>query len=177
LLGTGLFTQIHSELEADFDALEELLRGIAAVGELTPRSNDTVLAFGELLSSKIVTAALSARGLDADLLDARECITTDATHGRAVPLFDEIELRLRDRVAPLLAENRVPVLGGFIGATRAGVTTTLGRGGSDFSAAIVGAALAAVRIEIWTDVDGMMTTDPNLCRDARRIRVISFNEA
>src|SRR4051812_24643669 len=104
LLGTGLFTQIHAELEAEFDALDELLRGIAAVGELTPRTHDTVLAFGEVLSSRIVTAAFSARRLDADLIDSRTCILTDATHGRALPRFDDIELRLRDYVAPLLAE-------------------------------------------------------------------------
>ena len=177
LLGTGIFTQFHSELEADFDSLDELLRGIAAVGELTPRTSDTVAANGELLSSRLVTAAFSARGLDSTLVDSRECIVTDAVHTRAAPMFDETNARLKDKIAPLLAEGRVPVMGGFIGATKAGVTTTIGRGGSDFSAAIVGAALAAQRIEIWTDVDGMMTTDPNVCREARRIKVISFDEA
>ena len=177
LLGTGIFTQFHSELEADFDSLDELLRGIAAVGELTPRTSDTVAANGELLSSRLVTAAFSARGLDSTLVDSRECIVTDAVHTRAAPMFDETNARLKDKIAPLLAEGRVPVMGGFIGATKAGVTTTIGRGGSDFSAAIVGAALGAERIEIWTDVDGMMTTDPNVCREARRIKVISFDEA
>src|SRR6202022_2937083 len=89
----------------------------------------------------------------------------------------ETNERLRTRVQPLLDSGRVPVMGGFIGATKGGITTTIGRGGSDFSAAIVGAGLGAERIEIWTDVDGMMTTDPNLCGDARRIKVISFDEA
>lgn len=177
LLGTGVFTQFHSELEGEFDALDELLRGIAAVGELTPRTSDHVAAYGELLSSKIVTAAFSARGLDTSLLDSRECIITDATHMRAAPLYQETNERLQTRLMPLLKDRRVPVMGGFIGATKAGVTTTIGRGGSDFSAAIVGAGLGAERIEIWTDVDGMMTTDPNLCSDARRIRSISFDEA
>jgi aspartate kinase len=177
LLGTGIFTQFHSELEADFDALDELLRGIAAVGELTPRTSDHVASYGELLSSKIATAAFSARGLDATLVDSRQCIVTDPTHMRAAPMFEETNQRLQSALAPLLAANRVPVMGGFIGATKAGITTTIGRGGSDFSAAIVGAGLGAERIEIWTDVDGMLTTDPNLCGEAKRIKVISFDEA
>jgi aspartate kinase len=177
LLGTGLFTQIHSELESDCDALEELLRGIAAVGELTPRTQDNVLGFGERISSKIVAAAFSTRGVPAKLVDARRAIVTDATHTRAVPLFDETNDRLRAQVAPLVSDGCVAVLGGFLGATREGVPTTLGRGGSDFTAAIVGAGLGAERIEIWTDVDGMMTTDPSLCSDARRIKVLSFDEA
>ena len=177
LLGTGVFTRFHSELEAEFDALDELLRGIAAVGELTPRTTDHVAAYGELLSSRIVTEAFQARGIPAALVDSRQCIVTDSTHMRAVPFFGETNERLTQLVRPLLAENQVPVMGGFIGATRAGVTTTIGRGGSDFSAAIVGAGLDAEAIEIWTDVDGMLTTDPNLCRDAHRIRVISFDEA
>lgn len=177
LLGTGIFTQFHSELEAEFDALDELLRGIAAVGEVTPRTTDHVAAYGELLSSKMVTAAFSARGIDSSLVDSRECVVTDATHTKAIPMFEETNERLQSTIRPLIEKRRVPVMGGFVGATRAGVTTTIGRGGSDFSAAIVGAGLDAERIEIWTDVDGMMTTDPNLCPDVHRIKVISFDEA
>ena len=177
LLGTGLFTQFHSELETDFDSLDELLRGIAAVGELTARTMDNVVSFGERISSKMVTAAFSARGLNATHVDSRNCIITDANYSRALPLFEDIDPRLHRLVRPLLEKNRVPVMGGFIGATREGITTTIGRGGSDFTAAIVGAGLDAQRIEIWTDVDGMMTTDPNLCKDARRIKAISFEEA
>jgi len=177
LLGTGLFTQIHSDLEEHFEALDELLRGIAAVGELTPRTTDHVAAYGEILSSKICAAAFSARGLDTALVDSRQCMVTDGTHTRATPLMEETSERLRTKVQPLVEAGRVSVMGGFIGATKAGVTTTIGRGGSDFSAAILGAALGAQAIEIWTDVDGMMTTDPNLCPEARRIKVISFDEA
>ncbi len=177
LLGTGVFTQFHTELESDFDALDELLRGIAAVGELTPRTMDNVASFGERISSKMVVAAFSARGLNATHVDARECIITDTTHSRALPLFEEINPKLQKMIKPLLDHERVPVMGGFIGSTRDGITTTIGRGGSDFTAAIVGAGLDAERIEIWTDVDGMMTTDPNLCPDARRIKSISFEEA
>jgi aspartate kinase len=177
LLGTALFTEFHSDLAADFENLEELLRGISAVGELTPRTTDYVAAFGEMLSSKIVTAAFAALGLASALVDSRDCIITDSTHMRAAPLFEETNGRLQARVAPLLAAGKVPVMGGFIGSSKAGITTTIGRGGSDYSAAIIGAGLDAGRIEIWTDVDGMMTTDPNLCADARRIKVISFDEA
>jgi aspartate kinase len=177
LLGTGVFTSFHSELEAAFEALDELLRGIAAVGELTPRTTDHVAAYGEILSSKIIAAAFSAKGLDAALVDARECIVTDNAHTRAVPRIDETNERLQAKVKPLIAAGKVPVMGGFIGATKASVTTTIGRGGSDYSAAIIGAGLDAERIEIWTDVDGMLTTDPNICPDARRIKLISFDEA
>jgi len=177
LLGTALFTRFHGDLATDFETLDDLLRGIAAVGELTPRTTDYVSAFGELLSSRIVTAAFSALGMESALVDSRECIVTDTAHTRAAPLFEETNERLRSKVSPLLTAGKVPVMGGFIGSTKAGITTTIGRGGSDYSAAIVGAGLDAERIEIWTDVDGMMTTDPNLCRDARRIKIISFDEA
>ncbi len=179
LLGTGLFTRFHTELESEFDALDELLRGIAAVGELTPRSADHVLSFGERISSRMVTAAFSARGLPAIHVDARGCILTDASHTRAIPFYDETNQRLQAQVQPLITKEKacLAVMGGFIAATRDGVPTTLGRGGSDFSAAIVGAGLEAERIEIWTDVDGMMTTDPRLCPGARRIRALSFEEA
>src|SRR6185437_2715757 len=177
LLGTARFTQFHAQLEESFQALDELLRGIAAVGELTPRTTDNVAAYGEMLSNVLVTEAFVAMGLDAAFVDSRDVIVTDSTFMRAAPQFEETNERLLAIVKPLLDTGRVPVMGGFIGANKAGVTTTIGRGGSDFSAAIVGAALGAERIEIWTDVDGMMTTDPNLCPDARRIKVISFDEA
>ena len=177
LLGTGLHTDLHSELGAEFDSLEELLRGIAAVGELTPRTSDYVVSFGERLSSMIATPAFLARDIPATLVDARQVIITDAQHSRAVPQVGEINDRLQDRVKPLIEQGRVPIMGGFIGATREGAQTTIGRGGSDFSAALVGAGLNADRIEIWTDVDGMKTTDPRICSDARRIKVISFEEA
>ena len=177
LLGTGLFTQFHSQLEQDCDALDELLRGIAAVGELTPRTSDYVASFGELMSSKMVNAAFSARGIDSRMVDSRQCIVTDNNHTRAVPFMDETGVRLKANITPLVEAGHVPVMGGFIAATKDGITTTIGRGGSDFSAAIVGAGLGAERIEIWTDVDGMMTTDPGTCPEARRIKIISFEEA
>lgn len=177
LLGTALFTQFHSDLGTEFEDLEELLRGISAVGEVTPRTTDNVASFGEVLSSKLVTAALSAHGIESTLVDSRDCIVTDGNFTRAAPLYEETNSKLAELIQPLIKLDRVPVMGGFIGANRVGITTTIGRGGSDFSAAIVGAGSGADRIEIWTDVDGMMTTDPNLCPDARRIKIISFDEA
>ena len=177
LLGAKLFPKVAAKVETIFAELENLLRGVAAVRELTPRSSDYLLSFGELLSSEIVTTGLAARGLEVVWVDSRECIVTDASHTRARPLFEDTRQRCQFRVSPLVGKRKIPVLGGFIAATADRTPTTLGRGGSDFSAAILGAALDAERIEIWTDVEGMMTTDPRLCPDARTIRRISFNEA
>jgi aspartate kinase len=125
----------------------------------------------------MTAAAFAVRGLEAVFVDSRQCIVTDSNFMRAAPLIEETNERLKSKVQPWLDSGKVPVMGGFIGATKSGTTTTIGRGGSDYSAAIVGAGLGAERIDIWTDVDGMMTTDPNLCPDAKRIRVISFDEA
>ncbi len=177
LLNPAAFAPIQSELEKDFGALEELLRGIVAIGELTPRTTDNIAGFGERVSSKIAAAAFCLRGINAAHVDSRQCIVTDNNFGKAVPQFEETDARLAEIIKPRLDRGCVPVMGGFIGSTREGVSTTLGRGGSDFSAAIVGAGMQAERIEIWTDVDGMMTTDPNLCPQAHRIKTITFEEA
>jgi len=171
------YSEVSKRVESITAELEHFVRGVAAVRELSPRSSDCLLSFGELLSSEIVAAALAARGLDAVWVDARECIVSDAMHTRARPLFEPTKEHLEAKLSPVLVKSRIPVLGGFIAATQEGIPTTLGRGGSDFSAAIVGASLNAERIEIWTDVEGMMTTDPRLCAEARTIRQISFNEA
>jgi aspartate kinase len=125
----------------------------------------------------MVAAAFKAAGLEAVHIDSRQCIVTDSNHTKAVPLFEPTNSRLRSALKDHLNKNRVPVMGGFIAATEDGTPSTLGRGGSDFSAAIVGAALSAKRIEIWTDVEGMLTTDPRICKEARRIEVIGFEEA
>ncbi len=177
LLDDADSTGVAHLLHADFDALDDLLRGIAAVGELTPRTTDLVVSFGERLSSRVVAAALGTSGIASAHLDARTCIVTDDEFGKATPLEEEIEERLTEHALPLLERAVVPVMGGFIGATAAGITTTLGRGGSDFSAALVGGALRAGAIEIWTDVDGIMTTDPRICADALRVKTVSFEEA
>jgi aspartate kinase len=136
-----------------------------------------LLGFGECFSSRLVREALCAAGTAAANVDARTCLVTDARHGQASPLWEETNLGIQEILTPILAASQVPVLGGFIAATVEGIPTTLGRGGSDFSAAILAAALSASRLEIWTDVDGIMTTDPRLCEDARVIRKLSFEEA
>jgi aspartate kinase len=177
LLGRKLSAKIAPKLTKILAQLEEFLRGVAAVKELSPRSSDYLLSFGELLSSQIVAATLPVLGLDAVWVDSRQCVVTDATHTRALPLMKETRERSLARIAPFVKKRKIPVMGGFIAATKDGIPTTLGRGGSDYSAAIVGAALDAQSIEIWTDVEGMMTTDPRLCPDARTIKRISFNEA
>jgi aspartate kinase len=177
LVGGSELAAVHDEIHAILDPMPAVLRGLAALGELSPRTTDGLLSAGELLSSRIVSAALQARGVRAALVDSRHCIVTDATHTRAVPLINECSEQLHRQLKPLLRAEQVPVMAGFIAATQEGVTTTLGRGGSDFSAAIVGAALNARRIEIWTDVEGMMTTDPRMCPLAQRINLIGFDEA
>ena len=177
LLEPTIRSQVVSAAEILLNQLEDFLQGLSVVRELSPRSTDYLLSFGELLSSKIIAAALATRGLDAIWVDSRECVITDPNYTHARPLFDETRARAQARLSPLIAKAQVPVMGGFIASTRDGVPTTLGRGGSDFSAAILGSVLGAERIEIWTDVAGMMTTDPHLCPDARTIPRISFNEA
>ena len=169
--------RLFNEFTNDFKALGKMLLAISSEKALTQRLQDSLLGVGESLSSKLVQSALRSAGVHAALVDARECIITDAAHTRATPLWDETNQRLQAVVVPLLESGQVPVMGGFVGATRDGIPTTLGRGGSDFSASIVGAGLRAQRIEIWTDVDGIMTTDPNLCPEARRVARMSFDEA
>jgi aspartate kinase len=177
LLGAKRSASLAPRLEGYFSELENFLRGLAAVRELTPRGTDYLLSFGELLSSIIVADAFALRGLKAGWVDSRQCLVTDASHTRAVPQMDPTRERCKKKIVPLVSRKTIPILGGFIAATEAGVPTTLGRGGSDYSAAIIGAALDADCIEIWTDVEGMMTTDPRLCPDAKTIKRISFNEA
>jgi aspartate kinase len=167
---------LQLDVDRAFDGLEELVRGIAVVGELTTRTSDLIVSFGERLSSVMVTAAFAERGLNSVHIDAREVILTDDHYGKAAPQEAAIERTLREKVLPLASAGRVPVMGGFIGSCN-GITTTLGRGGSDYTAALVGGGLHAGAIEIWTDVDGIMTTDPRICPDALRVRTISFEEA
>jgi aspartate kinase len=175
-------TSLQLNIHHDFDALDDLLRGISAVGELTPRSADNVVSFGERLSSVIVAAAFAEQNIASTHVDARSVILTDDHFGKATPNTLAIEAALTEHVLPLLDLAQVPVMGGFIGSYRlpgadAGITTTLGRGGSDYTAAIVGGALHAGAIEIWTDVDGIMTTDPRIVPEALRVKTISFEEA
>jgi aspartate kinase len=177
LVDGSAYSALDRELRAEFRALESLLHNLESSRQLDPRLRDQLLSFGECFSSMLVKEALCEAGISAAHVDARTCIVTDARHGQASPLWDETNERIQETLIPLLESNHVPVLGGFIASTSDGLPTTLGRGGSDFSAAIIGAALYAARIEIWTDVDGVMTADPKLCPDARVIRKMSFDEA
>jgi aspartate kinase len=144
---------------------------------VSPRSQDVIAAIGELLSSRIVAAALSEAGLPAAWVDARQAIVTSSEHMAAQPLVEETMAALQARVRPSLEAGAIPVLGGFIGSTTDGATTTLGRGGSDLSGSLVGACLGADEIQIWTDVDGMLTADPRLVPGSRVVPGLSFDEA
>jgi aspartate kinase len=168
---------LEREIRTQAQGLESLLGGVAEARQLTAATQDQLLGSGECLSSRVIAAALCGAGVTAHPVDSRACIVTDDRHGQAGPLWEITRERVRLALFPLLALECVPVMGGYIGATVDGVPTTLGRGGSDFSAAIVGEALHASRVEIWTDVDGIMTTDPKLCADARVIHQMSFDEA
>jgi len=169
--------QLLGYVDAVAAELQTLYTGVRYLGELTPRSLDAISGMGERLSCEIVAAALEAAGVPARALDARSIIVTDENFGRAAPLMPETMQRVQEEVRPLTEEGTVPVLGGFIGRTQSGASTTLGRGGSDWSAAIVGASLPAAEIQIWTDVDGMMTVDPRTVPAARAIPEVSFEEA
>lgn len=176
LVGRKLALLIQT-LDELFDQLDNVLTGIAAVGELTPRTSDLVVSFGERLSSLIVAQTFEHRGISSVHVDARSCIITDAHFGKATPLQEETAAAVTEHILSVVDANAIPILGGFIASTRNGITTTLGRGGSDYSAALIGGALNAHAIEIWTDVNGVMTTDPRICPDALRLRSISFEEA
>lgn len=168
---------LWQQLMPDFVSVRTLLSQIASASFLSPRLQDHLLGLGECLSSKIIAEALLQAGLPAAWVDARACVVTDTAHTQATPLWVECEEQIQLAVLPLLREGKLPVAGGFVGSTRDGIPTTLGRGGSDFSASIFASALNASRIEIWTDVDGILTTDPKLCCAARRVPSMSFEEA
>jgi aspartate kinase len=163
-------------IRAHFEWLDELVKGLSVVGELSPRSMDAIASLGERLSSLVVSFAFNSAGLRTQHVDARRVIVTDDRFTQAQPLLEDTYACLRENVIPL-AETSVVVMGGFIGSTRDGHTTTLGRGGSDFSAAIVGAGVDAEEIQIWTDVDGMLTADPRIITGGHRVKSISFAEA
>jgi aspartate kinase len=172
----------RTALQAELRRAEELCSGILLLEEVSLRTSDALLAVGELMSSRLVAAALRARGTDAVWVDPREILATDAAHGAAQPDEKETARRVSARVVPELEAGRTVVTGGFVGAAPDGSTTTLGRGGSDYSAALFGAALfdagrAVDRIEVWTDVDGILTADPRVVPAARLVPEVSAAEA
>jgi aspartate kinase len=157
--------------------LERFYRSIAMLGECTARGCDAVTSLGEQLSVSILAALLRERGVRAQALSAAGLIVTDDGFGAARPLMDPTRQRLQQRIVPLVQHGVIPVITGYVAATASGVTTTLGRGGSDFSAAIVGAALGADEVWIWSDVDGILTADPNIVPQARTLAELSYAEA
>ena len=168
---------LETSIGSDLAELRTLLHAVATLKDSSARMRDAIAATGELLSSRVVAAACTAAALPATWIDARKVLVTDDSFGAALPLMDETAAAARAELGPPLAGGRVPVVGGYVGATAGGVTTTLGRGGSDYSAALVGAALDASEIQIWTDVDGMMTADPRLVPCTHVVPRLSFEEA
>jgi aspartokinase/homoserine dehydrogenase 1 len=169
--------RLAAAMEGIFREGERLCEGTVLLRELTPRTLDTISSLGERLSAPMVSGALVDLGVPSEAIEATELIVTDTFHGGADPLMDRTRERCEAHLRPLLDRGVVPVVTGFIGATLDGVLTTLGRGGSDYSATILGAALNADEIIIWTDVDGVLTADPRLVPDARTIPEISYREA
>lgn len=173
----GQRAQLVAELKEIIEEVTSLCRGTALLRELTTRTLDAISSAGERLSARLMASALRELGLNATAVEATELIVTDNQSGRAEPLMAETRERANARLGPLLSEGMVPVVTGFIGATVDGKLTTLGRGGSDYSATILGATLEAKEIIIWTDVDGVLTADPRLVAEARTLQEISYNEA
>ncbi|MGH7639705.1 MAG: aspartate kinase [Candidatus Dormibacteria bacterium] len=168
---------VQDQLERALRDFHELCSGFALVRELPPRSLDSLASLGELVAAALVAAHLRSQGLSAEALDAAELIVSDDRHGHASALPELTRTRVRGRLLPLLEQGAIPVVTGFRAATRDGSCTTLGRGGSDYSATILGATLAADAVWIFTDVPGMMTADPELVGSAHVISRLSYQEA
>ena len=168
---------LRTAIDTYVDEVKALIHGLALLGELTPRSLDAVTSYGERFSSTILTEAMRERVVNAQLVDARKIIITDDDYTKATPLMELSKVKCRELLNPLLEKGIVPVTQGFISSTREGITTTLGRGGSDYSAAIIGALLGVEVIEIWTDVDGILTADPRVVPEARVLETVTFEEA
>ncbi len=168
--------EVAAAIDAALDEFTALCHAIRVLGEASPRALDAIASLGERLSAPLVAAALTQAGIAARAVDSAEVVVTDSVHQSATPDMEATQARAEAVVVPLLAAGTVPVITGFIGATRAGVVTTLGRGGSDFSAAIFGVALRAGAVWIWTDVPGVMTADPRVVREARTLPELTFRE-
>jgi aspartate kinase len=177
LVSGAALEQLEAQLNADFSALAADVRAWAAQGEVTPASADLLQAMGELASSRIVAAAFVEKSVNAVWVDSRRVLVTDGEHSAAIPDMDATAERCHAVLDAAREAGQIPVLGGFIGATAGGVTTTLGRGGSDYSAAVFGACLSVGEIQIWTDVDGMLTADPRVVSNPVLVPELSFAEA
>lgn len=171
------FEAFTRQLDKQIEQIHTILRGITLLGEVTARAKDKVVSIGEKLSSVLFAYSMMMRAVPGEHVHSEDVVVTDDRFGEASPRMEETRDAAQRVLVPLVERNIIPVMGGFIGRTRDGATTTLGRGGSDYSAAIVGAAVGANEIQIWTDVDGMMTCDPRLIAGARVIERISYVEA
>ncbi len=169
--------QLIMSFKRRFEELKNLCQGIALLGEHTTRSLDAIASVGERLSSFILAEALEQRGIPVELVDARSFIITSDQFTAATPLIEHIEVKIKEILPPIVQSGKIPVTQGFIGSTLKGVTSTLGRGGSDYTASIIGSTLGAQEIQIWTDVDGVLTADPRIVPQAQTLDIISFREA
>lgn len=167
------------QVELDFasEELSDLLMRVTRRSLPLQMLKDAIVSYGEQLSSRLLAEVCRAKDLNARQVDSRRLIVTDDEHGSATPIWDETENLIKLELQPLIEAGEIPILGGFIAASRGGETTTLGRGGSDYSAALVGAALNAREIQIWTDVTGVLTCDPRICPEARTLKTLSYEEA
>ena len=177
LLPAEAANDVLADIGADFDDLRALLKATGILRSASPSALDAIVCTGELMNSRILAAALAHNGVPTAWIDARRAIVTDNVHTAASPKADETREAVGREIIPRVAEGRVPVVGGFVGATQQGVTTTLGRGGSDYSAAIIGAAVDSREIQIWTDVDGMLSADPRVVDSPKVVPYLSFGEA
>jgi aspartate kinase len=169
--------QLIMSFKRRFEELKNLCQGIALLGEHTTRSLDAIASVGERLSTLILAEAMEQRGIPVELVDARSFIITSDQFTAATPLIDHIEVKIKEILPPIIQSGKIPITQGFIGSTLKGITTTLGRGGSDYTASIIGSTLGAEEIQIWTDVDGVLTADPHIVPQTRTLDVISFREA
>jgi aspartate kinase len=172
----GERSQLLARVDAYLDEFAAFCHSVHVLGEVTPRAMDAITSLGERINARVLAAVLRQRGTKSEAVDATELVVTDATFQNAMPLMDATGDRVSTRLGPLLDQNIIPIVTGFIGATEDGITTTLGRGGSDYSAAILGHCLDADEVWTWTDVDGVMTADPRLVPDALVIPMLSYGE-
>jgi aspartate kinase len=176
LPSNGERAQLLATVDEYLDEFAAFCRSVHILGEVTPRAMDAITSLGERINARVLAALLRQRGIQSEAVDATELIITDDTFQGAVPLPEVSRAQATARLRPLLEGGVVPLVTGFIGATKGGATTTLGRGGSDFSASILGSCLDADEVWTWTDVDGVMSADPRLVADARVIPTLSYSE-
>lgn len=174
-LSGGILESTHADIMKLISRFSSLVKGLTLLHECSPRSRDALLSFGELLSTRLIASRAIELGINAELLDSRKFIKTDENFNAAIPQIEKIRIAVAKTIFP--EPHKLIVAQGFIASTDKGVTTTLGRGGSDYSATLIGSALSAQEVQIWTDVDGIMTSDPRYVKGAKTIKSITYSEA